>query len=330
MLTTTPTPARQASRALARMIAVRVVGVVFILLVISLLTFGLMYLAPGDLVKNLLGNRPTSPEAVAAIREQYRLDDPFFVQYFTWLGNALQGDFGTSVRMQQPVTTVIGARVGLTVALCLLAFVIAAIVAIPLGIASAARAGSTIDRVSSSVTLIGLSAPTFALALLLLYLFAFFLPIFPIYGGGSGPLDTLYHLVLPAIILAAGLGAILMRMTRAAMIRELGSDAVSFARARGIAERDVRWIALRAAAIPIVTGAGLVLTFLVGGTIIVETIFALPGLGSLLQDSVLFKDIPVVQALTLVVAAVIAVIAIVVDLSYLALDPRVRTREFAR
>ena len=330
MLTTTPTPARQASRALARMIAVRVVGVVFILLVISLLTFGLMYLAPGDLVKNLLGNRPTSPEAVAAIREQYRLDDPFLVQYFTWLGNALQGDFGTSVRMQQPVTTVIGARVGLTVALCLLAFVIAALVAIPLGIASAARAGSTIDRVSSSVTLIGLSAPTFALALLLLYLFAFFLPIFPIYGGGSGPLDTLYHLVLPAVILAAGLGAILMRMTRAAMIRELSSDAVAFARARGIAERDVRWIALRAAAIPIVTGAGLVLTFLVGGTIIVETIFALPGLGSLLQDSVLFKDIPVVQALTLVVAAVIAVIAIVVDLSYLALDPRVRTREFAR
>ncbi|MGK0742499.1 ABC transporter permease [Leucobacter sp. Z1108] len=329
-MTTTPTPARQASRALARMIAVRVVGVVFILLVISLLTFGLMYLAPGDLVKNLLGNRPTSPEAVAAIREQYRLDDPFLVQYFTWLGNALQGDFGTSVRMQQPVTTVIGARVGLTVALCLLAFVIAALVAIPLGIASAARAGSTIDRVSSSVTLIGLSAPTFALALLLLYLFAFFLPIFPIYGGGSGPLDTLYHLVLPAVILAAGLGAILMRMTRAAMIRELSSDAVAFARARGIAERDVRWIALRAAAIPIVTGAGLVLTFLVGGTIIVETIFALPGLGSLLQDSVLFKDIPVVQALTLVVAAVIAVIAIVVDLSYLALDPRVRTREFAR
>ena len=142
-MNTTPTPARQASRALARMIAVRVVGVVFILLVISLLTFGLMYLAPGDLVKNLLGNRPTSPEAVAAIREQYRLDDPFLVQYFTWLGNALQGDFGTSVRMQQPVTTVIGARVGLTVALCLLAFVIAAIVAIPLGIASASRTPSS-------------------------------------------------------------------------------------------------------------------------------------------------------------------------------------------
>ena len=329
-MSTAPTPAPRASRALARILAVRVLGVVLILLIISFFTFGLMYLAPGDLVKNLLGNRPTSPEAVAAIREQYRLDDPFLVQYFSWLGNALQGDFGTSVRMQQPVTAVIGDRIGLTVALCLLAFVIAAVAAIPLGVASAARAGSTIDRISSGVTLIGLSAPTFALALLLLTLFAYFLPIFPIYGGGSGPLDTLYHLVLPAIILAAGLGAILMRMTRAAMIRELGSDAIAFARARGLGEREVRWIALRAAAIPIVTGAGLVLTFLVGSTIIVETIFALPGLGSLLQDSVLFKDIPVVQALTLVVAAVIAVIAIAVDLSYLVLDPRVRAREFAR
>ena len=321
---------RTATRALLRLVAVRALGVLLILLVISFLTFALMYLAPGDLVKNLLGNRPTSPEAVAAIREQYRLDDPFWLQYLSWLGNALQGDFGTSVRMQQPVTTVIGARVGITLSLCLISFVIAAVTAIPLGVASAARAGSTTDRVSSALTLIGLSAPTFALALLLLYLFAYFLPIFPIYGGGSGPLDTLYHLVLPAAILAAGLGAILMRMTRAAMIRELGGDAVAFARARGIGERGVRGLALRAAAIPIVTGAGLVLTFLVGGTIIVETIFALPGLGSLLQDSVLFKDIPVVQALTLVVAAVIAVIAIAVDLSYLALDPRVRTRELAR
>lgn len=132
---------RTATRALLRLVAVRALGVLLILLVISFLTFALMYLAPGDLVKNLLGNRPTSPEAVAAIREQYRLDDPFWLQYLSWLGNALQGDFGTSVRMQQPVTTVIGARVGITLSLCLISFVIAAVTAIPLGVASAARAG---------------------------------------------------------------------------------------------------------------------------------------------------------------------------------------------
>src|SRR5690606_32084156 len=135
---------------------------------------------------------------------------------------------------------------------------------------------------------------------------------------------------LPAIALAAGIGAILMRMTRAAVLRELQSDAVTFARSRGLSEREVRAIALRAAAIPIVTSAGLILTFIVGGTIIVETVFALPGLGALLQESVLFKDLPVVQALTLLVAAVIAVITIVVDLSYLLLDPRVRAKELNR
>ncbi|MFC7766430.1 ABC transporter permease [Leucobacter soli] len=178
--------------------------------------------------------------------------------------------------------------------------------------------------------MLGLSAPSFALAILLLYLFAMLIPIFPVYGGGSGALDTLWHLVLPAVALAAGIGAILQRITRAAVLRELQSDATTFARARGIGEREVRRIALRSALIPIVTGAGLILTFIVGGTIIVETVFALPGIGSLLQEAVFFKDLPVVQAVTLLVAAIIAVITIAVDLSYLALDPRVRTKELSR
>ena len=128
----------------------------------------------------------------------------------------------------------------------------------------------------------------------------------------------------------AGIGAILMRMTRAAVLRELESDAITFARARGLSEREVQGVALRGAAIPIVTGAGLILTFIIGGTIIVETVFALPGLGSLLQESVLFKDLPVVQAVTLLIAAAIAIITILVDLSYLLFDPRVRARELGQ
>ena len=130
-------------------------------------------------------------------------------------------------------------------------------------------------------------------------------------------------------MLASGIGAIRMRMTRAAVLRELGSDSVTFARSRGLSEREVRTIALRSAAIPIITGAGLILTFIVGGTIIVETVFSLPGIGSLLQESVLFKDLPVVQAVTLLIAATIAIITIIVDLSYLLLDPRVRGRELS-
>jgi len=318
------------SRVLVRTLAIRLAGVLVILLLISFLTYSLVYLAPGDLVKNLLGNRPSSPEAIAQIREQYHLDDPFFVRYLDWLWAALRGDFGVSIRLQQSVTDAIASRIGNTVALALLAFVMAAAVAIPLGILSAAREGRRSDRAFSALALLGLSAPSFALAILLLYVFAMLIPIFPAYGGGADPLDTLWHLVLPAVALAAGIGAILQRITRAAVLRELQSDAVTFARSRGLSENEVRRIALRSALIPIVTGAGLILTFIVGGTIVVETVFALPGLGSLLQESVLFKDLPVVQAVTLLVAAVIAVITIAVDLSYLALDPRVRTKELNR
>lgn len=319
--------ARRPEARIARTVAVRIGGVLVTLLLISFLTFSLMYLAPGDLVKNLLGNKPSSPEAIAAIRAQYHLDDPFFTRYFDWLLAAFRGDFGYSIRLQQPVGTVIADRLELTVTLVLLAFIIAAITAIPLGIASATHEGRPIDSASSAISLLGLSAPSFAVAILLLYIFAIGIPIFPVYGGGSGGLDTLWHLVLPAIALAAGIGAILMRLTRAAVLRELQGDAVTFARARGLGMRRTRVIALRAAAIPIVTGAGLILTFIIGSTIIVETVFALPGLGSLLQQAVFFKDLPVVQALTLLIAAAIAVITILVDLSYLLLDPRVRAKE---
>ncbi|GAA1517772.1 ABC transporter permease [Agromyces terreus] len=308
------------------MLAVRVLGMLAILLVLSFIVFSMMYLAPGDLVKTLLGNRPASPEAVAAIREQYHLDDPFLVQYFTWLGGVLTGDLGESIRLQVPVADAIASRLPVTLALCAVAFVLALAVSIPLGVASAVHAGRPVDRVGSALGIVGLSAPTFAVGLLLLYVFAYYVPIFPVYGAGDGGLDTLYHLVLPGITLALGLGAIVLKLTRTALLRELDADYVTSARARGIDDRVVHRLALRNALIPIVTGASLVLTFLVGGTVLAETTFALPGIGLLLQDSVLFKDIAVVQALTLLIAVAIAVIALLADLAYLLLDPRVRAK----
>ncbi|HCU78911.1 MAG TPA: ABC transporter permease, partial [Microbacterium sp.] len=183
-----------------------------------------------------------------------------------------------SIRLQTTVADAISSRVGLTAALCGIAFVIALVVAIPLGVRSAVRAGGASDRTASALAVVGLSAPTFAVGLLLLYVFAYYLPVFPVYGAGSGGLDTLWHLVLPAITLALGLGAIILKLTRTAMLRELEADYVTSARARGLSERSVQRIALRNAAIPIVTGASLVLTFLVGGTVLAETTFALPGL----------------------------------------------------
>lgn len=306
------------------MLAVRVLGTAGVLWVLSVAIFGMMYLAPGDLVKNLLGNRPATPEAVAAVRAQYHLDESVIEQYWRWFSGFLSGDLGKSIRLQVPVADAIGDRVGVTAALCALAFGVAVLVSVPLGVRSAVKPGGIVDRISNTAAVVGLSAPTFAVGLILLYAFAYYVPIFPVYGTGDGLLDTLWHLALPAATLAAGLGAIIMKLTRTAMLRELDSDYVMFARARGIPERHVHRLALRNAAIPIVTGASLVLTFLVGGTVLAETTYALPGLGTLLQDSVLFKDVAVVQSLTMLVAIVIAAIALLADLAYLLLDPRVR------
>ncbi len=308
------------------MLAARVLGTLAVLFVLSIIIFAMMYLAPGDIVKNLLGNRASNAETIAAVRAQYHLDEPVVTQYWLWLKGFLTGDLGESIRLQVPVASAIGARVGITAALCGLAFLMSVIVAVPLGVASAVRAGGWVDRIGNALSVFGLSAPTFAIGLLLLYVFAYYLPILPVYGGGDGGWDTFLHLILPGITLALGLGAILVKLTRTAMLRELEADYVTFARARGLSEHKVRNLALRGAAIPVVTGASLVLTFLVGGTVLAETTFSLPGLGTLLEDSVLFKDIAVVQALTLLVAIVIAVIALLADLAYLLLDPRLRDR----
>ncbi len=309
------------------MLVVRVLGTMAILLVLSVIVFSMMHFAPGDIVKNLLGNRPSTPGAVAVIRAHYNLDKPLYMQYLIWLGNAISGDFGQSIRMQDSVSNVIGSRLPITAALTGVAFAMSVLVAIPMGVRSAVRSGSWIDRLATGFGIVGLSAPTFAVGLVLLYVFAFYVPIFPVYGGGDGGLDTLYHLILPGVTLALGLGAIILKLTRTAMLRELESDYVTFGRARGLPERQVQKIALRNAAIPIITGAGLVLTFLVGGTVLAEATFALPGVGTLLQGSVLFKDIPVVQALTLLVAAAIAMISLLADLAYVLLDPRIRANE---
>ncbi|MBC9936017.1 MULTISPECIES: ABC transporter permease [unclassified Leucobacter] len=326
-LTTSKRPGR--GHPVARMLAARTLGAIALLVALSLLVFSLMYLAPGDLVQSLLGPKKVSPETVAALRAQYRLDDPFLLQYAHWLGNAVQGDFGTSIRYQQPVSLVISQRAGATLMLALLAFLISVVVSVPLGMFAARRPGGPLDRLITSTAVIGVSAPAFAVSLLLILVFSYRLDWFPLYGFGSGGLDTLWHLTLPAIALVIGLSAILTKITRTALVREYSHDSITFARARGLSQRKINLLALRGAATPIVTGGGLVLTSLVGGAIFVETVFAFPGLGTLLQDSVIFKDVPVVQAVTLLIALFIVAVAVIVDLVSIALDPRLRRRDAA-
>lgn len=305
-------------------LALRVAGAIALLLVISILVFALVHLTPGDLITNLLGPQKKSEAAIAAITEKYRLDDPLWQQYLAWLGNVLQGNWGTSFRQQAPVGTIVAERAGVTLTLVGFAFGLALVSAVPLGVLAATKPGGRRDQLASGLAIVGISAPAFVISFVLMYLLSAQLGWFPLYGYGDGGLDTLWHLTLPAIALALGLGALLVKITRTVMIRELGKDYITFARARGFRERDIYGLALRNSAIPLVTSSGLVITFLVAGTILVETVFALPGIGRLLYDAVIYKDLPVVQAATLLIALVIVLVSILADLLYVALDPRVR------
>lgn len=314
------------ARGIAVFVLRRLATMVVLLLALSLLVYGLMFLAPGDIARNLLGTRNVTPQALAQVRAQYHLNEPFLQQYWRWLSHFATGDFGTSIRTGSSVGSMVASRLGLTAALCGLAFALSVLVGVPAGVLAAHRRGRWADRLLVGGSVVGVSAPGFAVGLVLLYVFGVWLDWFPVYGTGTGFVGGLRHLVLPAVALALGLGAFAVKLTRAAVIRELAEDYVVFARSRGLTPAAVRRIVLRNAAIPITTGLGLLVGYLFGGTVLVETTFALPGLGSLMESSVLFKDFPVVQALTVLTAAVISLSALAVDLGYLAVDPRVRAR----
>lgn len=305
-----------------RYILRRLAGAAVVLTLLSFLVFSLLYLVPGDPVKILVGTRRLTPEVRQAVTARYGLDEPLVVRYWHWLTRALTGDFGDSVRSATPVTDVLASRVSLTAWLTIGAFILAVAVGIPLGIAAARRRGSWVDRTTVGWSVVGVSAPGFALGLVLLYVFGLMLGWFPVFGEGTGIVDTLWHLALPAIALATGIGAMLVRITRAAVGAELAQDYVTFARSRGVPSRRITAMYVRGAALPIITSAGLILGTLFGSTVLVEEAFSLPGLGQLLADSITYKDVPVVQAIALLVAFVIIVVTLIVDVVAFAVDPR--------
>jgi len=305
-----------------RYILRRLAGAAVVLTLLSFLVFSLLYLVPGDPVKILVGTRRLTPEVRQAVTARYGLDEPLVVRYWHWLTRALTGDFGDSVRSATPVTDVLASRVSLTAWLTIGAFILAVAVGIPLGIAAARRRGSWVDRTIVGWSVVGVSAPGFALGLVLLYVFGLMLGWFPVFGEGTGIVDTLWHLALPAIALATGIGAMLVRITRAAVGAELAQDYVTFARSRGVPSRRITAMYVRGAALPIITSAGLILGMLFGSTVLVEEAFSLPGLGQLLADSITYKDVPVVQAIALLVAFVIIVVTLIVDVVAFAVDPR--------
>jgi peptide/nickel transport system permease protein len=306
-----------------RYIARRLAYLVPVWLGISILAFTLALLAPGDPVRQVLqagGIDAPSPEQVMAMRRELGLDQPGPVRYAIWLGDAVRGDLGRSYRTGEPVLQSLIDRFPRTAQLALLAVGLGLIIAVPLGIVSAVFRDSAVDQLARLGALIGASVPSFWLSYLLILFFAVQLKVLPV-AGASEP----RHIVLPALTLAIGAAASLTRLTRSAMLEELFQDYVRTARSKGLRERVVVVThALRNALIAIVTITGIRLAALLGGAVIVETIFAWPGIGKYVVDSIFNRDYPTIQGFVLFTGTVVLLVNLAVDVSYVWLDPRVR------
>lgn len=314
-----------------RFVAGRLVGLVVTLLVTSFLVFSSLYVAPGDPISFLLQGRSPSPAAVAAVKAQYGLDQPFILQYLHWLGGVLHGDFGRSLEFRQDVGSLILARLPTTLALVGMSAVIILVIGLGAGIIGALRAGRFADKSVLVLVTVLAAVPSFVAAILLISVFAVRLGWFPTYGSGVGLTDKIYHLTLPAIALSLTFVALLGRVTRSSMLDELGREHVEVAVSRGIPYPTVvRRHVLRNALGPISTISGLLVAGLLVSSAVVETAFGLDGIGSLLVQAVDKLDFPVVQALVLVVVAVFVIINTAIDLLYPLIDPRVAAGEAAR
>jgi peptide/nickel transport system permease protein len=313
---------------MVRFVLRRLVGLGITLLLTSFLVFGAMHAAPGDPASFLLAGRTPTPEAVAAVRTQYHLDDPVMEQYGRWIGGAVTGDLGRSVQFRQEVAGLITARLPTTLVLVAYASLIMVVGGLLLGFLSALRPGP-VDRAVLFGTTMAVATPSFVAAIGLISLFAVGLGWFPTFGAGTGVLGTIHHLTLPAIALGLSLVGLLARVTRASMVDELRRDHVDMARLRGLPEPTVvRRHVARNALVPVVTITGTIVSGLLVATAIVETAFGLPGIGSMLVQSVVTRDFPVVQAICLLVVLAFVLANLLVDLFLPVLDPR--TRGYAR
>jgi peptide/nickel transport system permease protein len=295
------------------------------ILLISVFVFFLQKLLPGDPVLTLAGE-DRNPEVLAFLREKYRLNDPLYLQYFHWIGNALTGDLGVSLRTQQPVITLLAQKLPVTLQLAIMALIIAVVVGIPAGILSAYHKGTWIDWIANIVALSGLSVPNFWLGIMMILLVSVKLGWLPASGYqpfADDPLQSIRTMLMPAFVLGTGLAATLMRHTRSAMLGVLQSDYVRTARAKGLSEqRVVIKHALRNALVPVVTVITLLFGELLAGAVLTEQIFTIPGFGKLVVDAVFNRDYAVVQGIVLCTAIAFVLMNILSDALYRVLNPR--------
>lgn len=306
----------------------RLLSAIPTLVLVSLFVFTLQKLLPGDPVLAMAGEE-RDPAVMEYLREKYRLNDPLPLQYIHWVGNVLQGDFGTSLRTEQPVTTLVASKLPVTIELSVLALVIALLIGIPAGVISAVRKGTAVDYGANIVALSGISIPHFWLGLLLIMIFAVKLQWLPASGFvplSEDVLQNLKTLILPAFVLGAGLSGVLMRHTRSAMLEVLRADYVRTARAKGLFPRTVILKhALRNALMPIVTLTTLLFGELLGGAVLTEQVFSIPGFGKMIVDAVFNRDYDVVQGVVLCVAIGFLLLNLLADVLYRLINPRLRT-----
>lgn len=305
----------------------RIAATIPVLLVVAVLVFLMLRLAPGDPAAAIVGDNGTS-EAIAHVRATLGLDQPLPVQFAKWGARMLRGDLGDSFFMKQKVGTLIAQRIEPTLSLAGVTLVLTILVAVPLGIVAAWRHGGWLDRALMTFSVMGFSIPAFVIGYLLIWFFALHLHWMPVAGYtrlSQGLWPWLHSLILPALTLSIIYVALIARVTRAAVAEALTEDYIRTARAKGIPEHRVLIRhALANAAIPIVTVIGLGIALLIGGVVVTESVFAIPGLGQLTVDAVLSRDFPLIQGITLFFSAIYVLINLLVDLSYLVFDPRIR------
>jgi peptide/nickel transport system permease protein len=305
----------------------RLLSTVLVMALVGVFIFLLLHMSPGDPAAIIAGDNAT-PQQIAAIRAKLGLDDPLWVQFTRWAGAVLQGDLGISIFSNVPVATLIGQRIWPTLSLACTTIILAVAIAVTFGVLAAWKAGTWIDRVVMILSVVSFSVPVFVVGYLLIYVFAINLRWLPVQGYtpiAEGVWPWLRHLILPSIALGLAYVALIARITRTAMLDVLAEDYMRTARAKGVATLPMLLKhGLKNAGVPIVTVIGIGVALLIGGVVITETVFNIPGMGRLVVDAISKRDYPIIQGVILVFSGVYVVVNLLVDLSYTLLDPRIR------
>jgi peptide/nickel transport system permease protein len=305
----------------------RILATIPVMAVVALVVFSLLYITPGDPAAIIAGEQ-ASPADVERIRASLGLDQPFLVRFGGWVWQLLHGDLGTSIFTNLPVTTMIAQRFEPTLSLMAITLCLSIAVAVPLGVVAAWKAGTWIDRLIMGFAVFGFSVPVFVIGYLLAFVFALQFEWLPVQGYtplSQGITPWLENLILPAIALGCVYIALIARITRATMLEVLQQDYIRTARAKGVGQHDILYIhALKNASVPIVTVIGIGIALLIGGAVVTESVFAIPGLGRLTVDAILRRDYPIIQGLVLLFSFVYVLINLAIDLVYTLLDPRIR------